>query len=184
MAGPWAATVGSSCVCRARALRHEIPIMASPDDDDPVRSELEYAPPWVREQAAREQAAREQAAREQATREQATREQEPREQAGREQEPPDQDLPKQEAPEQEAREQRAREGARDQAAREQTPREHITRDQFRAALRQSGAGPLDPLLQNELHNELNAGSQNFGDDRPWHQRALEPELVPEPPTEA
>src|SRR5690349_19282756 len=137
MAGPWAATVGSSCVCRARALRHEIPIMASPDDDDPVRSELEYAPPWVREQAAREQA----------TREQATREQEPREQAGREQEPPDQDLPKQEAPEQEAREQRAREGARDQAAREQTPREHITRDQFRAALRQSGAGPLDPLLQ-------------------------------------
>ncbi len=126
--------------------------MASPDDNDPVRSELEYAPPWVREQAQREQAAREQEAP-----------------SGREQE---------------SREQEAREGARDQTAREQTPREHITRDQFRAALRQSGAGPLDPLLQNELHNELNPRSQTFGDDRPWHQRALEPELVPEPPTEA
>ena len=130
--------------------------MTSPDENDPVRSELEYAPPWVREQAAREQAAREQAAREQDAREQ-------------------------EARAKAAPEQGAREGAaRDQAAREQTPREHITRDQFRAALRQSSAEPLDPLLQ----NELNRGSQTFGDDRPWHQRALEPELVPEPPTEA
>jgi hypothetical protein len=126
--------------------------MASPDDNDPVRSELEYAPPWVREQAQREQAAREQVAP-----------------SGRKQEP---------------REQEAREGARDQTAGEQTPREHITRDQFRAALRQSGAGPLDPLLQNDLHDELNPRNQNFGDDRPWHQRALEPELVPEPPTDA
>lgn len=113
--------------------------MTSPDDNDPVRSELEYAPPWVREQAAREQGTREQGAR------------------------------------------GARDGsASDQAAREEAPREHITRDQFRAALRQSSAEPLDALLQ----NEPSTGSQNLGDDRPWHQRALEPELVPEPPTEA
>jgi len=49
--------------------------MTSPDDKDPVRSELEYAPPWVREQAAREEATREQAPREQVAREQTPREQ-------------------------------------------------------------------------------------------------------------
>jgi len=98
--------------------------MTSPDDKDPVRSELEYAPPWVREQAAREQ------------------------------------------------------GTREQAAREPAPREQITRDQFRATLRQSGGAPIEQVAQN------NPESRSFGDDRPWHQRALEPELVPEPPAGA
>ena len=59
--------------------------MTSPDDSDPVRSELEYAPPWVREQAAREQGTREPAPREQGAREQAAREPAPREPAPREQ---------------------------------------------------------------------------------------------------
>ncbi len=105
--------------------------MTSPDDQDPVRSELEYAPPWVREQAAREQAPREQPIREHTTRE--------------------------------------------PIADEPAPREHITRDQFRAALRQSG-GPLgEQAAQNET------ATRRFTEDRPWHQRALEPELVPEPP---
>ena len=103
--------------------------MTSPDDSDPVRSELEYAPPWVREQAAREQGPREQ-------------------------------------------------GAREQAAREPAPREQMTRDQFRAALRQSGGAALEQRTQS------NSESRSFSDDRPWHQRALEPELVPEPPSAA
>jgi len=30
----------------------------------------------------------------------------------------------------------------------------------------------------------NPESRSFGDDRPWHQRALEPELVPAPPAGA
>src|SRR6516165_8280479 len=88
--------------------------MTSPDDSDPVRSELEYAPPWVREQAPREPA----------------------------------------------------------------PREQMTRDQFRAALRQSGGAAL------EQRTHSNSESRSFSDDRPWHQRALEPELVPEPPSGA
>jgi hypothetical protein len=95
--------------------------MTSPDDDDPVRSELEYAPPWVREQAAREQATPE------------------------------------------------------GAPREQTVRDESLRDQLRAALRQSGAMPFEQVTQNDSDN------RGFADDRPWHQRALEPELVPEPP---
>ena len=103
--------------------------MASPDDKDPVRSELEYAPPWVRDQAAREQGAREQASREQAP--------------------------------------------RDPAAREP-----VTRDQFRATLRQSGGAAIEQSAPN--HPE----SRSFGDDPPWHQRALEPELVPAPPAGA
>jgi hypothetical protein len=103
--------------------------MTSPDDDDPVRSELEYAPPWVREQAVRGQTAREQAA-------------------------------EQEAP------------------REQSARDQSLRDQLRAALRQSGTIPLEQVTQDD------PDSRSFGDDRPWHQRALEPELVPEPPAGA
>jgi hypothetical protein len=90
--------------------------MTSPDDKDPVRSKLDYAPPWVREQVAREQ-----------------------------------------------------------APREPAPREAITRDQFRAALRQSGGAAIEQLASNKPE------SRSFGDDRPWHQRALEPELVPGPP---
>src|SRR5215831_20900671 len=93
--------------------------MTSPDDNDPVRSELEYAPPWVREQAAREQ-----------------------------------------------------------GTREPAPREQMTRDQFRAALRQSGGAAV------EQRTRSNSESRSFGDDRSWHQRALEPELVPEPPSGA
>jgi TPR repeat protein len=109
--------------------------MTSPDDSDPVRSELEYAPPWVREQAAREQAGREQTAREQT--------------------------------------------AREQVPREQIASEQITPDQFRAALRQSGAAPLKPPAQ----SEVDPARQSFDEERPWHLRALEPELVPEPPAE-
>src|SRR5215470_1659485 len=103
--------------------------MTSPDDKDPVRSELEYAPPWVREQAAREQGPREQ-------------------------------------------------GTRDQSAREPAPRQQITRDQFRAALRQSGEAAVEPLPRTELE------IRSFGNDRPWHHRALEPDLVPAPPAGA
>jgi hypothetical protein len=88
--------------------------MNSPDKDP--KSELDYAPPWAREQAARERATREQA-------------------------------------------------TRDQTAR----------DQFRATLRQSGGAGVEQLGQNDPQ------SRSFGDDRPWRQRALEPELVPEPP---
>jgi hypothetical protein len=101
--------------------------MASPDDKDPVRSELEYAPPWVRDQAAREQGGREQAPRE-------------------------------------------------QAPRDPAPREPMTRDQFRAMLRQAGGAAIE--------QPNNPESRSFGDDRPWHQRALEPELVPAPPAGA
>jgi hypothetical protein len=75
--------------------------MNSPDEDPKALSELDYAPPWAREQAAR--------------------------------------------------------------------------DQFRATLRHSGEAAVEPKAQND------AGIRSFGDDRPWHQRALEPELVPEPP---
>src|SRR5262249_10933738 len=113
--------------------------MTSPDDNDPVRSELEYAPPWGREQAAREQGTREPAPREQGRREQA---------------------------------------AREQTAREPAPREQMTRDQFRAALRQSAGAAV------EQRTRSNSESRSFGDDRSWHQRALEPELVPEPPSGA
>jgi hypothetical protein len=88
--------------------------MNSPDKDP--KSELDYAPPWAREQAAREQTAREQAAREQ-----------------------------------------------------------TARDQFRATLRQSAGAGVEQPAQNDSE------SRSFGDDRPWRQRALEPELVPEPP---
>jgi len=98
--------------------------MTSPDDNDPVRSELEYAPPWVRKQAAREQ------------------------------------------------------GTREQVAREPAPREQTARDQLRATLRQSGGAAAEQLAQNDPER------RSFGDDRPWHQRALEPELVPEPPAGA
>ncbi|MBO0717737.1 MAG: hypothetical protein J2P55_10445 [Rhizobiales bacterium] len=111
--------------------------MTSPDDNDPVRSELDYAPPWVREQAAREQGTREQVTRDPGTREQATRE---------------------------------------QVAREPAALEPITRDQFRAALRQSAGAAVEAQHKSE--------SRNLGDDRPWHQRALEPELVPAPPAGA
>jgi hypothetical protein len=51
----------------------------------------------------------------------------------------------------------------------------MTRDQFRATLRQSAGAATEQLAPN------NPESRSFGDDRPWHQRALEPELVPAPP---
>jgi len=102
--------------------------MTSPDDDDPVRSKLEYAPPWVREQVVRDQAAREQAARDEA-----------------------------------------------QAGRDRSPREPITRDQFRAALRQSAGASVAQLTPIEPEGR---------EGRPWRQRALEPEPVPAPPAAA
>jgi hypothetical protein len=105
--------------------------MNPPDEDRKSESELDYAPPWIRQQAAREQGSREQA---------------PHEQPPREPAPPE--LP-----------------ARDQPAR----------DQFRATLRRSGGMAAEQAAQNE------AEGRSFGDDRPWHQRALEPELVPAPP---
>jgi cytoskeletal protein RodZ len=75
-----------------------------------------------------------------------------------------------------AREQAARDQtARDQTARDPAARDQTARDQFRAALRQSGGLEGEPEAQHE------AGNRNFGDDRPWHQRALEPERVPAPP---
>jgi hypothetical protein len=86
-----------------------------------------------------------------------------------------------------AREHAARE-AREQAARDQTAREQAgphqpahdqtARDQFRATLRHSGG----PLVEGAAENETE--SRSFGDDRPWHQRALDPELVPAPPAGA
>jgi hypothetical protein len=87
-------------------LKHETATMNSPDEDRKSVSELDYAPPWAREQAARDQTAH---------------------------------------------------------------------DQFRAALRHSGEAVVEKRAQND------PAGRSFGDDRPWHQRALEPELVPEPP---
>jgi hypothetical protein len=65
--------------------------------------------------------------------------------------------------------------AREQAARDQAARDQAARDQFRATLRQGGGTTAEKRRQNDPE------SRSFGDDRPWHQRALEPELVPEPP---
>jgi hypothetical protein len=116
--------------------------MNSPDDKDPKPdTELAYAPPWIREQAAREQAEREQLAREQAQQEPAPREPALREPMTRDQATPDQ----------------------------------AARDQFRATLRQSGATGVEQLGASEPE------IRSFSDDRPWRQRTLEPELVPEPP---
>lgn len=103
--------------------------MNSPDDDAKSESELDYAPPWVREQVAREQAARDQA-------------------------------------------------ASDQTAGEQTAGEQTARDKFRATLRHGGGPAVELAAQNETER------RRFGDDRPWHQRALDPELVPAPPAGA
>jgi outer membrane biosynthesis protein TonB len=98
--------------------------MNSPDEDRKPESELDYAPPWARGQAAREPTTREQTTQEQM--------------------------------------------AADQTAR----------DQFRATLRHSvGTAAEQPA-------PADAESRSFGDDRSWHQRALEPELVPEPPAGA
>jgi len=113
--------------------------MNSPDNDPKPESELAYAPPWIREQAAREQAAREQAAREQPPREQP---------------PPE------------------------PATREPATPDPAVRDQFRATLRQSGGTGVEQLADGEPE------SRTFSDDRPWRQRALEPELVPAPPAGA
>jgi len=77
------------------------------------------------------------------------------------------------AREQAAREQAAREQARDQPAHDQT-----ARDQFRATLRHSGGPAVEGTAQNETE------SRSFGDDRPWHHRALDPERVPAPPAGA
>jgi hypothetical protein len=84
------------------------------------------------------------------------------------------------------REQVAREqAAREQAAREQAPATHepvtpgqAARDQFRATLRQSGGTGV------EQPGDSKPETRSFSDDRPWRQRALEPELVPEPPAGA
>jgi TPR repeat protein len=65
--------------------------------------------------------------------------------------------------------------ARDQTAREQAGGEQTAREQFRAALRHSGGPAVEQAGQNEPE------SRSFGDDRPWHQRALDPERVPAPP---
>jgi len=96
--------------------------MNAPDQDPKPKpeSELDYAPPWVREQATRQQPAREQPAREQAAGEQAAR------------------------------------------------------DQFRATLRQSGGLSLEQAAQKDPATRI------LSEDRPWRQRALEPELVPAP----
>jgi len=103
--------------------------MNSPDEDPKPESELDYAPPWARENVARENAARESA-------------------------------------------------ARDPAAPDQTAPEQTARDLFRATLRHSGGLAVEGAAQNETE------SRSFGDDRPWHQRALDPELVPGPPAGA
>jgi hypothetical protein len=55
-------------------------------------------------------------------------------------------------------------------AREQAARDQTAHDEFRATLRHSG--------------ENDAAGRSLGDDRPWRQRALEPELVPAPPAGA
>jgi hypothetical protein len=81
--------------------------------------------------------------------------------------------------EQVAREQAAREqAARDPVARGPATPDQAARDQFRATLRQSGGTGVEQLADSEPE------IRSFSDDRPWRQRALEPELVPEPPAGA
>src|SRR5207302_4515907 len=62
---------------------------------------------------------------------------------------------------------RSRESARESA-----------RDQTRAVLGEPVALPADKRADNKLVSWAN---RNSGDDRAWQQRALDPELVPEPP---
>jgi hypothetical protein len=95
--------------------------MNAPDEERKPESELDYAPPWARGQAAREQT------------------------------------------------------TQDQTKHEQTAADQTARDLFRATLRHSGATAVEQPAPAEVE------SRSFGDDRSWHQRALEPELVPEPP---
>jgi len=103
--------------------------MNSPDEDRKPETELDYAPPWARGQAAREQTTRDQT-------------------------------------------------AADQMAADQTAADQTARDQFRATLRRSGG------MAAEQPAAADPESRSFGDDRSWHQRALEPELVPGPPAGA
>jgi hypothetical protein len=97
---------------------------------------------------------REQAAREQAAREQAAREQVAREQGAGEQPP------------------------LEPATRDPATPDQAARDQFRATLRQSGG------MGGEQIADSAPEIRSFSDERPWRQRALEPELVPQPPAGA
>ena len=69
----------------------------------------------------------------------------------------------------------ARESARE-SARDQT--RESARDQTRPVLGEPVALPADKRADNKLVSWAN---RNSGDDRAWQQRALDPELVPEPP---
>jgi hypothetical protein len=62
--------------------------------------------------------------------------------------------------------------AREPAARESA------RDPMRPVLGEPVALPAEQRAENKLVSWAN---RNPGDDRAWHQRALDPELVPEPP---
>ena len=80
-----------------------------------------------------------------------------------------------------AREHMARDqGTRDQAARDPMASDPAPGEQIRPPPGQSGGMPTEQLTPNDLASE----NRSFIDDRPWHQRALEPELVPEPPAGA
>jgi len=73
--------------------------------------------------------------------------------------------------------------ARENTARENMARENMAREQLRPPLGERAPG------ENQEANEIRAGgslkpSDDRPYDRPWHQRALEPELVPEPPEAA
>ena len=80
-----------------------------------------------------------------------------------------------------AREHMARDqGTRDQAARDPMASDPAPGEQIRPPPGQSGGMPTQQLTPNDLASE----NRSFIDDRPGHQRALEPELVPEPPAGA
>jgi hypothetical protein len=58
------------------------------------------------------------------------------------------------------------------------PARESARDQLRPVLGEPVALPAEKRAENKLVNWAN---RNSGDDRAWQQRALDPELVPEPP---
>jgi hypothetical protein len=73
--------------------------------------------------------------------------------------------------------------ARENMARENMARENMAREQLRPPLGEHAPG------ENQEANEIGAGGSRQPSvdrpyDRPWHQRALEPELVPAPPEAA
>jgi len=113
--------------------------MSAPKDPARPNPELDYAPPWVRENIAREDVAHEKL---------------PPGKVGRE-----------------------------NATRANMARENMAREQSRPPLGERAPG------ENQEANEIGAGgsrkpSDDRPYDRPWHHRALEPELVPEPPEAA